>query len=190
MGCVSRCPGLTTTPGPGPWTDPANCSVCAPDACNGHGTCSVSGFQVTCACDQLYRLSPSCSEPVVLIIVVATVGGSLLLCGMALLWKHFGRTLGKVRFRAELNEHLLETTQKNLEKLKEVWHINASDVALERALDAGSYGEVWLGEWGAMKVSVACVLIQLLRRKLGVSLHRLRAEDVCSQVLLTCFRWR
>lgn len=73
-----------------------------------------------CACDFWYRLSPRCSEPIVLAIIAGTVGGVLALGALALLWKHYGRLLTSVRWKAELNEELLADTQRSLTMLNEV----------------------------------------------------------------------
>ena len=88
-----------------------------------------------------------------LIILLSTLGGLFFILLLVLVRRHLGALVGKFKVKAELNEHLLEDTKKSLETLTAVWHIQAADVNLDRMVDAGSFGEVWLADWNAMRVS-------------------------------------
>ena len=44
--------------------------------------------------------------------------------------------------------------QSELQELERAWEIHSQDVALERKIGTGSFGEVWTGRWQGITVAV------------------------------------
>ena len=140
--CPSKCPGLTTTKGNGPWTSFLNCTECAPSACNGHGSCSSVGTTTFCDCTFWYRNSDNCKTPVNLIIFVSVLCGSVVIFLLVLVYKKYRKRFVNLLIRSSLTEQLLDETREELIEMKKVWEISAQDMELSEHIDSGSFGEV------------------------------------------------
>ena len=53
-----------------------------------------------------------------------------------------------------LQRHQIDEKNQEVMELTEVWRISESDLRMERVLDAGTFGRVWLAQWGDYMVAV------------------------------------
>eukprot|EP00051_Salpingoeca_urceolata_P033094 m.18928 g.18928 ORF g.18928 m.18928 type:complete len:1188 (-) comp5818_c1_seq1:13-3576(-) len=152
---VVNCPNSVSTATAGS-TDISQCNVCDSQThCHGHGDCVVLGdFAVSCHCQFAYRGSANCQHAA----VAAIFGGvfAALILG-ALVAMYVRRTRRRAKGLQELSsatERLLDQTQRELQELVEVWHIEPSELKIIRTIAEGSYGVVMEARWRDIAVAV------------------------------------
>eukprot|EP00051_Salpingoeca_urceolata_P027594 m.482266 g.482266 ORF g.482266 m.482266 type:complete len:1283 (-) comp22486_c0_seq1:176-4024(-) len=138
-------------------TSLADCNMCKPDSCHGHGTCVVTNIDqgnVRCDCDTGYHLSAECAFPEDLVLGVCVSIGAVVLVILAVwAWRS---TVGQKRWRdySELQENMVASREAEIEGLNRTWLIPETEVTLHSRLDKGAMGEVWKGEFAGHDVAI------------------------------------
>ena len=152
MTSCTACPPFTTTPFIGA-TDKQFCSRCVSNLCV-HGVCSVDGeYNAVCTCS--FGFAGSNCDTNVLAIVLGSILAGLLVVGLtAFGWLRLRRRLFRVSHDLSLKEQLLNNTSIELEALERVLHIQPKELSLIKLVDAGSFGEVWVGEYQVSNIAL------------------------------------
>jgi hypothetical protein len=157
MNCT-RCPPNTLTPTVGS-TAKSQCTVCISGYC-GHGDCRVTGDTVVCDCHGGYT-GDTCDVNGLAIGFGVFVGICLLVFLGYLVFVHVRRRLRGYRADLSLTQSLLSDVSVELQALERVMLIQPAELRFVRLVDAGSFGEVWEGEYqvrACLRASV-CVCV-------------------------------
>ncbi len=156
----SPCPAGLLTPTTGSvFAD--QCTVCPPDWCGGHGTCTVSADSTpTCVCDFAHKGSVCENQWLFYATLALGLMLFLVLVGVGI-YKYQRRRVTRYQQIAADREDEVRVTQQLLHELDRVFEIRFDDVRLVTKIDEGAFGEVWRGEWNERTVAVkllrACI---------------------------------
>lgn len=129
------------------------CSVCDDSYC-GHGRCRLNpDYSVVCDCNMGYS-GDTCDVNVLSIIIGVLFGCCVLAILLVCVVRRVRRRLRGYQTDLTLAEKLLSSVSVELRALEQVMMIAAADVRLTRLVDAGSFGEVWLGEYQERTVAI------------------------------------
>eukprot|EP00048_Salpingoeca_helianthica_P011638 m.168120 g.168120 ORF g.168120 m.168120 type:complete len:1190 (+) comp15257_c0_seq2:75-3644(+) len=148
----TACPTDTTTTGPGA-TSKIACNVCTSGYCE-RGVCHLSNdFNPSCVCPVGYG-GATCNINVLGIALGVLFGSLFLTVLLFCVVRRVRRRLRGYQTDLTLAEKLLSSVSVELRALEQVMMIAAADVRLTRLVDAGSFGEVWLGEYQERTVAI------------------------------------
>jgi serine/threonine protein kinase len=130
------------------------CSICRPGICN-NGQCTLRNYVRVCTCDPWFLTIDDCSQPLVAIIsllaVFVAVAGLVGYC-------KFRRVRRGLLKREGVLQRLLDEN----EELARVWDLSSDDVLRIERIDAGTFGEVWRGEYAGAVVAIKYLRLALV----------------------------
>ena len=157
LSCSNTCADKVTTHHVGA-TSASDCSVCAEDACYGHGHCTVDSDHLhQCQCHWGYTMSKDCQDPIEIFILG---GVAFVVLIVALSWRRIVRTLRRLRRDRHHMYSLMEQLEERDEEIQSMsrdWLINSNELSLKHRIDKGSegtYAEVYLALWQSEPVAV------------------------------------
>eukprot|EP00730_Choanoeca_flexa_P019594 TRINITY_DN9580_c0_g2_i2.p1 TRINITY_DN9580_c0_g2~~TRINITY_DN9580_c0_g2_i2.p1 ORF type:complete len:879 (+),score=231.80 TRINITY_DN9580_c0_g2_i2:229-2637(+) len=152
--CTRTCGDKVTTRSEGS-DSPEDCNVCTPDACHGHGRCTVnSEGQHQCQCHWAYTLSEDCQHPIQLYIIG---GACFLMFVIGLSARRVTWSLRRLRRDRKHVYTLLEERDEEIQSMSRDWLIHSNELTLKRRIDKGSEGTfaaVYLAQWQSEQVAV------------------------------------
>ena len=156
--CVP-CPAGSTTASVGA-VSLDDCSLCAADYCNHHGSCTVGDSGPACQCNAAWS-GTRCSIPWPVVLVLSLLGASVL-AGVGFLLRRRARQVETLEAQSELNQRLLKTHEQELDQFRAASLVDLADLHIVRKVDQGAFGDVFEGTYRELPVAVKTLRANLL----------------------------